>query len=167
MPELLPSDRLRPCLLDRLTDEAPGKRTESREKRVISMQRYRQAVLRDLGWLLNTSNREGIEDLSEFPEVERSVLNFGIPDLCGVPVSKVDPREICRRIGRAIQWCEPRLIPSTLKITPIVNAERMSRNALSFRIEGELWAEPFNELLYIRTNVDLETGDFETTEVKK
>jgi type VI secretion system protein ImpF len=33
-------------------------------------------------------------------------------------------------------------------------------NALSFEIQGELWAQPVPLNLYMRTEVDLETGSF-------
>ena len=48
MAELTPSERLQPCLLDRLTDDHPEEVKESRDQRVVSMRRYREAVLRDL-----------------------------------------------------------------------------------------------------------------------
>lgn len=165
MPELLPADRLRPCLLDRITDEEPHKKREGREQRVMSMQRYRAAVLRDLHWLLNCSNRELDADIPDFEEVRRSVLNYGIPDLCGLTVSSIDANDVQRRILRAVQLCEPRILPATLTITPVTKSEEMNANALSFQIEGELWAQPFHEMLLIKTDVDLETGEFRVKEV--
>ena len=55
MPELAVIEKLQPCLLDRLTDDEPQNQQESRTQRVISLQRYRQDVLRDLLWLFNAS----------------------------------------------------------------------------------------------------------------
>ena len=34
---ITPLDKLQPCLLDRLTDDEPGKREESRSQRIISL----------------------------------------------------------------------------------------------------------------------------------
>jgi len=53
MAELTAIEKLQPCLLDRLTDDEPGKKEESRAQRVVSLQRYRRGVLRDLEWLFN------------------------------------------------------------------------------------------------------------------
>jgi type VI secretion system protein ImpF len=50
---LTPLDRLQPCLLDRLTDDQPEKHEESRTQRIVSLQRYKAGVLRDLEWLFN------------------------------------------------------------------------------------------------------------------
>ncbi|MEJ2426173.1 MAG: type VI secretion system baseplate subunit TssE, partial [Candidatus Thiodiazotropha sp.] len=47
------NQHLHPSLLDRLTDDEPEKSKESQDKRVMSMRRVRQSVLRDLSWLLN------------------------------------------------------------------------------------------------------------------
>ena len=61
-------DRLFPSLLDRLTDDAPQRKSEPREVRVFSVSKLRQAVLRDLGWLLNTCYLAVTEDLESYPE---------------------------------------------------------------------------------------------------
>jgi type VI secretion system protein ImpF len=34
----------------------------------------------------------------------------------------------------------------------------MSRKSLSIEIEGELWAQPVPQRLFLRTEVDLDTG---------
>ena len=54
MTDLTPSEKLQPCLLDRLTDDEPHKAQEPRSKRAMSMQQYRQARLRDVAWLVDT-----------------------------------------------------------------------------------------------------------------
>lgn len=56
MAELTPPERLQPSLLDHLTDDEPAASQETRSPRVLSIQRLRESVLRDLGWLLNTTN---------------------------------------------------------------------------------------------------------------
>jgi len=56
MAELAPRERLQPSLLDRLTDDEPDQEVESRERRVLSVRGLREGVLRDLAWLLNTTN---------------------------------------------------------------------------------------------------------------
>ena len=52
-------EKIQPCLLDRLTDEAPESQKESRNERIISIRRYREGVLRDLVWLLNGKAHTG------------------------------------------------------------------------------------------------------------
>ena len=61
-------------------------------------------------------------------------------------------------IRQAIWDFEPRILRNTVKVRVIVGEAEMSHNALTFVIEGELWAQPLPERLYLRTEVDLETG---------
>ena len=98
MAELGQEERLQPSLLDRLRDDEPGKAQESRDKRILSMSKLRESLKRDLAWLLNTSNLSDVQDLSEYPLVETSVLNYGMPDLTGITASGVDVIVIERRI---------------------------------------------------------------------
>ena len=92
MAELSLEERLQPSLLDRLTDTEPDVKVESRAQRVLSINRLKRSVLRDLAWLLNSGNLEMTEDLEPFPEVSNSVLNYGVLDLAGSAASSTDIR---------------------------------------------------------------------------
>jgi len=164
MAELTTQERLQPSLLDRLTDDEPGKADESREKRVISATRLRDCVARDMSWLLNCVNLGVDEDLADYPEVARSVLNFGIPDLTGMALSGVDAHVLQRQIKDAILAFEPRLTANTLRVTVNADTKRMDRQSLIFNIESEMWAQPIPLNLYLKTEVDLETGKFIVSE---
>ena len=63
MAELSLQERLQPSLLDRLTDNEPDSNDESRAQRVLSLNRLKRSVLRDLAWLLNSGNLANTEDL--------------------------------------------------------------------------------------------------------
>ena len=165
MAELTPKERLQPSLLDRLTDDEPDALHESREKRVLSPQRLRESVRRELNWLLNTANLATVEDLSEYSEVEHSTVNFGIPDLSGRTASSIDTAVLARLLRRAIWDFEPRLLRSTVTVTVIVDPERQDANAMSFGIEAELWSQPLPLRLYLRTDLNLEDGEARVTEV--
>jgi type VI secretion system protein ImpF len=158
MAELTPQDRLQPALLDRLTDEEPETRVESREKRVISVRRLRECVLRDLRWLLNTTPLSQIEDLEDLPRVRDSVLDYGLTDLAGHTLSGVDPTDLERMILDAIRRFEPRVLPRTLRVRAVVPEDPQHRNALAFEIEGELWGQPMPTSLYLKSEIDLEDG---------
>jgi type VI secretion system protein ImpF len=156
MAELTPLEKLQPCLLDRLTDEEPSRTEESRNQRIVSIQRYRRGVLRDLEWLFNASAHlpvEGKEEfrLGDYPEACRSVINFGTRQLCGLIAP--DMAELEREMSEAIQVFEPRIIGHTLNIRA-----SLKRNIVAFELSGELWATPVPEKLFVKTIIDLETG---------
>ena len=154
---LPPQERLQPALLDRLTDDEPDKKVEPREARVLSKRRLRESVLRDLTWLFNATQLEAVDPLDKVPNVRRSVVNFGLPALSGSVASSLDITDLTRAIRQAILTFEPRILPHTLK----VHAERVrgdSHNVLGFRIEGQLWSQPVPLEIYMRTEIDLESG---------
>jgi type VI secretion system protein ImpF len=157
--ELTSKERLQPSLLDRLTDDEPEKRKESPDKRVLSPQRLRESVRRDLTWLFNTTNLAAVQDLEEYPDVERSTINFGIPDLAGRVASNVDGAVLVRLLRKAIWEFEPRLLRSTVKVEIIVDPEQHNVNAMSFGIAAELWSQPLPVRLYLRTDLNLEDGE--------
>ena len=156
MPELVVVEKLQPCLLDRLTDDEPKKSDESRTQRVISVQRYRQGVLRDLQWLFEASAhlpQEGQKTfgLEDYPEAYRSVINFGTRHLFGVMSPNL--RELERQLAEALYTFEPRIVKSSLRIRL-----SMDGNVVALELEGELWANPLPERLHIKTLLDIETG---------
>jgi type VI secretion system protein ImpF len=157
MPELTQRERLQPSLLDRLTDDEPGKQRESRDRWVLSVQQLRAAVLRDLTWLLNTDNLHAIELLAH-PHVEQSVLNYGFPDLSGITATNVKAAELTRVIRQVIRDFEPRLIANSVSVTAVVAEDQYNPNAVSFEIKADLWAQPMPMNLMLKTDIDLETG---------
>jgi len=158
MPELSQKERLQLSLLDRLSDDEPDKASESRDKRVISVSRLKSLVQRDLGWLLNCVAASANMDFSEYPEVAKSTLNYGILDLSGVSSIVFSPKHIERELVKCIKYYEPRIIPKSLKIKISVASKEMSSNTLSFEISGDLWAQPLPLQLFLKTEVDIENG---------
>lgn len=164
MGELTSQERLQPSLLDRLTDDAPARADESREARVISAQRLRECVIRDLSWLLNCTHGGASLVSDATPRVASSVLNYGVPDLTGVARSGLDAARLERELRTAILAFEPRLIADTLRVQVRVDADRMDGRALVFDIQSEMWAQPIPLNLYLKTEVDLETGRMDVSE---
>jgi type VI secretion system protein ImpF len=164
MAELLPQERLQPSLLDRLTDEHPESREETRDKRVLSITQLRTSVLRDIGWLLNTIHLQATQDLSAWPAVASSTVNYGIPDLAGTSAAGRNTAALERAVRQAVLDFEPRILSDSLKVTVRIDAEQMSRHAMLFIIEGRLWAQPVPLSLYLKTELDLETGSVTVAE---
>jgi len=152
-------DRLQPALLDRLTDDDPGKRTETPDMVAMTRTRLRRAVLRDLAWLLNTTNAESEIDFDAFPEARRSVINFGVEVFAGRRVADVDWSDVERAIKDAIVTFEPRVLPRTLEVRGLTTTSSLDHhNVLSFEIRGQLWSVPYPLEILLRSNLDLESG---------
>src|SRR5208283_1146796 len=135
---------------------------ESTERRFIAMRRLRECVCRDLGWLLNTASLETSEDLQRYPEVQRSVLNFGLPSLTGRHATSIDTETAVRQLAQAIRVFEPRL--SRVAVSPELSQERMDTRTLSFKVEAELWGRPVPQHLSLRTSLDVDSGTVSLTD---
>jgi type VI secretion system protein ImpF len=156
MPELIVVEKLQPCLLDRLTDDEPKNAQETRAQRVISIQRYRQGVMRDLAWLFGASahlSQEGQAtfSLEDFPDAFKSVINFGTRHLFGATSPNLS--ELQRSLAEALYTFEPRILRNSLKVRV-----QMEGNLIVLDVDGELWANPVPEHLHIKTRLDIENG---------
>ncbi len=159
-------ERLQPALLERLTDEEPDKKIESRDQRIISLPRLRASILRDLSWLLNAVHFESTQDLTDYPNVANSVLNYGIPSFAGSSTAELSISEAERRVRDAILRFEPRLIASSLKVSFLKESLYVdAHNSIGLEIEAELWAQPVPLRMFMKTEFDLEVGAVRVTEV--
>jgi type VI secretion system protein ImpF len=167
MPESTSRERLQPSLLDRLTDQAPEQRRESYDQQTLSMQQLRQAVLRDLAWLLNTTNLAALDDLTDTPLAARSTLNFGIPGFTGVVRSSGKVASLEASIAETIRAFEPRIRADSVRVRARRVREDAPTPSLVFEIEGELWAQPVPQQLFLETSIELETRLAVVTETRK
>ena len=166
MAELYQGEKLSPSLLDRLTDYEPESRFESPDNRSLSVDKLRTLVLRDLEWLFNTVHMESTQDLSEFPEVEQSTLNYGVPDMAGHTASSLPLAEMEKRLRAAILTYEPRLIEDTVKVSVIPEKDAHGHHSVAFEIHAQLWCQPVPVRMTLRTDIDLDMGTVTVAETE-
>lgn len=158
MADLTITDRLQPSLLDRLTDLDPASRTEPRDTRVIDMRALREIIQRDLSWLLNTNNSETLIDRERYPNAADSVLNFGVRETSG-DFSTGQRAELIRKsIAAAIERFEPRIKQGSAEVL-LQDADETHQTIVSFDIRADMWAQPLPMELYLRSEVDITTGE--------
>lgn len=151
-------DRLQPALLDRLTDQDPDVTRDADDRRVLNKSQLRQAVLRDLSWLLNAVQPLG-KQAADAPYAAESVLNFGLPPMSGQLASKVDVPGVEQAIREAILRYEPRILEHDLTVKAVEGGAMLdAHNIIEFEIRGFLWAQPIPLELLLRTQLDLEAG---------
>jgi type VI secretion system protein ImpF len=166
MGELSSRERLQPSLLDRLTDDAPDHKRESLDQQSLSMQQLRRAVLRDLAWLLNTTNLVATDDLDGAPLAAKSTINFGIPSFAGLIGTARKVGSLESGIADAIRAFEPRIRADSLKVRLRPAQSDEPSAALTFEIQGELWAQPVPQQLFLETMIELETRMAVVTDAK-
>ena len=159
MSELATQERLQPSVLDRLMDNEPQRQREAVSQRSITTAQLRESVLRDLTWLFNTENLEAVHPLGNYPEVAKSVLNYGLPVLSGRTATSLDLIDLEDRIRQIIIEFEPRILPDSLIVRGSHSTDEMTTKALRFELEGNIWALPIPVRFLLQTELDID-GNF-------
>ena len=131
-----------PSILDRLLDDELEISTEPASSRIKNLRSLERSVARDLEALLN-SRQETLQELpTEFKEVNRSLLTYGLPDFTSFSLLTQDDRlRIRRSVEDAINRFEPRL----LRVRVNLEAPREHDRGLRFRIDAFLRVDPSPE----------------------
>lgn len=137
---------------------------------VVSPSVLREAVRRDIEALFNTeryevtpllSDHEGEQmqgsplDLSDFPEVRRSVVNYGVPSFSGRSSRDFDRDALAREIKMILSTFEPRLKDSGTKVQVTLGDKN---GGLKIEIDAILIMTPTPERLRLRTSINLDNG---------
>ena len=158
------SARLMPTLFDRLRDENPGCKSEAPSEYAVSVSQMRDIIQRDLGYLLNTTNADDLIDRIRYAEAASSTINFGVRALAGSYLSQRKWADIERIIRRAITDYEPRLMPETVTVLPLMQkGAGDAYNVLLFEIRAMINLKPYPLELMVQSSVDLETNRISVT----
>lgn len=140
-------------VLDRLLDDGE---TPSGD----GLTALRESVRRDLEWLLNT--RRLYTPISEdYPELQRSVLLYGLPDITSLGRDAPATRaRLQAHIEETIALFEPRL--SNVRVAVVeAPAEGGGLRQVHFRIQALLLADPEPLRVWFDTKVDRSNGGFD------
>jgi type VI secretion system protein ImpF len=144
--------------LDRLIDAEPHASMEVVPTRSQSVRQLKEAVRRDLEWLLNT-RRIAIPPDESFKELNRSLYVYGLPDFTACSLSSPkDQARLIRSLQATVRLFEPRL--ANVRVHPLESGAP-SLSMLRFRIEGLLQLEPAPEQVSFDTVLELTNGGYE------
>ncbi|OEZ29552.1 cytoplasmic protein [Variovorax boronicumulans] len=149
-----------PTLFDRLRDEAPGRSAELPSEYTATPARMREIIQRDLALLFNTTNAEDLIDRTRHADAASSTVNYGVPPLAGSYLSERKWADIERIIRRAIRDYEPRLIPDSVQVVPLMKEDGAAEayNVLLFEIRALIHLKPYPLAFTVQSAVDLETN---------
>ena len=170
------SGKLNPTLFDKLVgdDELPGLsqteeglesvqagRSALRFYTVPRIERFNEAALRitvrrELSWILNTTNLNAVQDLEAYPHVKTSVLNYGVPDFAGKPLTRRVVQGRAKEIRDAIRAFEPRLHPERIDVEALTTVER--DNAITYVIRGDITSAVQAMPVEFKTDVEVDTA---------
>jgi type VI secretion system protein ImpF len=138
-------------VLDRLmtVDEWPATRLQS-------LRYFKDALRRDLEWLLNT-RQPPIPAMGDYPLAKASVVNFGLPDISALGLlSAADNQTLRRAIEVCLRNYEPRLTDVHVTLEASDTADRRLR----FHIEGNMKLDPAPEEVSFDTVLELTSGEY-------
>ncbi len=139
-------------VLDRLIDYEPGNSRDPVSSRSKTLKQLKDAVRRDLEWLLNTRQVVGLP--TDLTELNHSLAAFGLPDFANL--SEGDQKRMRSDIEEAIRLFEPRLQDIVVTLQPSHSSERL----MHFRIDGRLNVEPAPEPISFDTVLQLVSGQY-------
>ena len=109
----------------------------------------REAVRRDIEALFNTERFESVPlltareaeagadhppSLADFPEVRRSVVNYGVPPFAGRSIRDFDRDALARELSAVLAAFEPRLKESATRVTVSLS----EKSGVAIEIDGLL-----------------------------
>lgn len=138
-------------VLDRLmaVDDWPTTRSQS-------VRFFREAIKRDLEWLLNT-RQPSLLQLDTWPAAKASVINYGLPDITSLGLlSPSDHNTLRLAISACLRNFEPRLTDVHVKL----EGSDMKDRRLRFHIDGNLRLDPAPEEIAFDTVLELTSGEY-------
>jgi type VI secretion system protein ImpF len=112
-----------------------------RARQVITESMLRREVSRDLDALLNTVALEATVDMRNAPNVRKSILNYGLPDISTRTIDEAGVSEIPDEIRAAIVNFEPRLAAGSLRIERDKTVDSVELK-IRFLVRAELVCHP-------------------------
>jgi type VI secretion system protein ImpF len=144
-------------VFDRLIDNEPTVRTDPAQGRSQSLRQLKASLRRDLEWLLNT--RRSVHEVKDSTlEVEKSLFNYGLPDISTLGVHSVqDHKRLLWMIESTLATFEPRIAEPRVTMEQVGGSARVLR----FQIQGILRIDPAPERVTFDTVLELSSGEYE------
>jgi type VI secretion system protein ImpF len=138
-------------ILDRLIEVEDWPTTRSQSTRF-----FRDALKRDLEWLLNT-RQPPVPQLANWPAAKASVINYGLPDISALGLTSAsDHRALRIAIETCLRNYEPRLMDVRVTLEGSDTVDRRLR----FHIEGNMKLDPAPEEIAFDTVLELSSGEY-------
>jgi type VI secretion system protein ImpF len=138
-------------VLDRLMTVEDWPTTRSQ-----SLRYFKEALKRDLEWLLNT-RQPPIPELVDYPLARASVINFGLPDISSLGLTSVSDHG---RLRKAIELCLRTFEPRLMDVRVTLEGSDTTDRRLRFHIEGNMKLDPAPEEISFDTVLELSSGEY-------
>ncbi|MCQ2966232.1 MAG: type VI secretion system baseplate subunit TssE [Alphaproteobacteria bacterium] len=145
-----------PCLLRRIIDLNPE---EKKEVFIpgVTLKSLKSDIYKNINMLLNSKSHPSEEELERWPEIQNSVINYGLPDYCGLINTQDNREKVRERIEFQLKTFEPRLDPESLEVEFVEETDG-SKSKITYQIRGNIRVAEIEEEIVFKSFLDLETG---------
>ncbi|GJD76308.1 type VI secretion system baseplate subunit TssE [Methylobacterium goesingense] len=133
----------------------PGRHAIARS--AMSAADLQRAVARDLEDLMNTVNFAASTDISDFPAVAFSILNYGFTDISRRSIDEQTVSEIGTEIETALAVFEPRLAANSVSAWRDRDVDPAELK-LRFVVRAEIDCDPLNLPVEFIADLEQDTG---------
>ena len=143
---------------NRAGDETRGdNRARPTQRVAITEATLRREVSRDLEALMNCVAMESSTDLTDFPRVRKSILNYGFPDIAHRTIDELSAFDLDSGLEDVLKLYEPRLVASTLRVTRdrTIDVDDLK---IRYIVHSDLSCEPLNVPLEFVADIEATTG---------
>jgi type VI secretion system protein ImpF len=139
-------------------DKTPVAAKTGKPQRVAIAERTLQnEVADDMDSLLAHVSLDSSVNLEDFSLVQKSILNFGFPDIAHRSIDELERSDLDAEIVEILRNYEPRLIASTLRVTRDTSIDK-SRLQIRYLIRSDLSCRPLDIPVEFIADVDVTTG---------
>lgn len=126
------------------------------QTRAQSIRFFKEALKRDLEWLLNT-RQSPIPEMEEYPGAKGTVVDYGLPDISSMGLTSASDHRLLRlAMEGCLRHYEPRL--SNARVT-LEESDKVDRR-LRFHIEATMNVDPAPEEIVFDTVLDIASGEY-------
>jgi len=150
--------KVQQSLLDRLIDKDPASSVDPQTAWATSVKELKDAVRRDLEWLLNT--RRIVHTAPDsFTELTQSLYHYGLPDVSSLSADSPETEvRLMRQVEETIKLFEPRLSNVRVSAAPV---DEKGARQIRFLIDALLEMEPSPEQVVFDTVLEISSCKFE------
>lgn len=151
-------------VFDRLLDDAPERPADPPTTVGERLRRLKESVRRDLETLFNTQAPLEAIDAPQ-PEIERSLMGYGVPGFHGLDLATAERRRsLARSLGRIVAANEPRLHRVRVEVSEGTRegaGAGAEARMLRLRVRGELVFDEVDEPVAFDTVLDPAVRQFQ------
>jgi type VI secretion system protein ImpF len=127
-------------------------------RETVSEHAFAELVRADVIALLNSVRLASAQSLDDTPNVARSVLNYGFPDLLNRTFDDNRTHEIGAEIEKVLTRYEPRLAPGSVKARFDRSNEKTAQPKARFIVQASLKSNPVDLPIEFVAEIEANTG---------